>query len=119
MSRPRKVYDYYRYGTVRATGTIRALSEQLSMSRTKLQGLARIGRSERFTGDAPEYLIFSHDIRVQYALYYREEIRAEGNIYEIAEKIGVKPQTVRWYGSPTGQKSGNHALVRIDEEEII
>lgn len=123
MSRPKKIYHYYRYGNRRATGTIPELSKQLLMSKSKLAHLAGLGRSETLTADVrkglvPEYLKLSHEIHAIYALYDGEQIEAEGSIGEIAEETGLKRQTIRWYGTPVGQKRGNKALVRIDEEEI-
>ena len=39
-----------------------------------------------------------------YALYKGEELLATGAIIQIAYKLGVKPRTIKFYGTPTYQK---------------
>lgn len=41
-----------------------------------------------------------------YALYKGEDLLADGTLREIAEKMGVKVETVRFYQMPTYQKRG-------------
>lgn len=53
-----------------------------------------------------------------YALYKGEEILADGTIKEIAEKMGIKEKSLRFYRTPTYQhraKNGKNrrALVRL------
>ena len=52
-----------------------------------------------------------------YALYEGERSIADGTIYQIAEVTGLKPATLKWYGTPSGQKKGNMALVKIEEDD--
>lgn len=37
----------------------------------------------------------------EYALYKGEELLSTGTIYEIAEEMNIKPETVRFYGTKT------------------
>lgn len=39
-----------------------------------------------------------------YAAYRGDELVAIGTVEELAEILGVKPRTVRWYATPTGKK---------------
>lgn len=57
----------------------------------------------------------------EYALYKGDQIIAVGTANQIAEEIGVKPETVYYYKSPSYQRrvSGKNGrvLVDIDEDE--
>ena len=57
----------------------------------------------------------------EYALYKGETMLAIGTVNEIADEIGVKPETVHFYSSPTYQKRGSgknrKVLVALDESE--
>ena len=37
----------------------------------------------------------------EYAMYKGEECLAIGNVYELAEVLNVKVDTIRWYSTPT------------------
>ena len=58
----------------------------------------------------------------EYALYSGDEFIAIGTIEEIAERMGVKPDTVRWYTTPTAERRRSRherkkwEIVRLDEE---
>lgn len=41
----------------------------------------------------------------EYALYRGEQLVATGTVHEIADKLGVKVQTVRKYGTPSYKRS--------------
>lgn len=57
----------------------------------------------------------------EYALYKGEEMLAVGTIKEIAEQLGIAPDTVRYYSMPAyfkkcnGKMSNRRVLVKIDE----
>lgn len=54
-----------------------------------------------------------------YAVWRGEECIAIGTAQELAERFGVKPETVRWWASPTAHrradesKKGHKVAVRI------
>ena len=52
-----------------------------------------------------------------YALYEGDRSICDGTIYQIAEMTGLKPATLKWYGTPSGQRKGNMALVKIEEDD--
>ena len=52
-----------------------------------------------------------------YALYEGERSIADGTIYQIAACTGLKPATLKWYGTPSGQRKGNMALIKIEEDD--
>jgi predicted transcriptional regulator len=55
-----------------------------------------------------------------YELYKGYELLASGTIAEIAEKLGVTQETVRFYGTPTHQrrvKENGRMLMRVDRDE--
>lgn len=39
-----------------------------------------------------------------YAAYRGDELVAIGTVEELAEVLGVKPRTVRWYATPSAKK---------------
>lgn len=52
--------------------------------------------------------------KVEYALYKGEDIIAIGTKKEIAEQLGIKEDTVRFYGTPTWKKrnkGSNHKIL--------
>ena len=54
-----------------------------------------------------------------YALYKGDELLGIGTILEIANKLGLKPCTVRFYSSPTYKKRNrgdNHKILFKVEE---
>lgn len=51
----------------------------------------------------------------EYALYKGEEIIAMGTKYEIAEKLGVSPNTVAFYRSPTYARRTSESGRRLVE----
>lgn len=56
-----------------------------------------------------------------YAVWRGDECLAVGTIPELAEKFGVKPETVKWWASPTAHKranSGKHTRGRKVAERI-
>src|SRR5699024_3836260 len=54
-----------------------------------------------------------------YALYEGDRSICDGTIYQIAEMTGLKPATLKWYGTPSGQRKGNMALVKIEEDDAM
>lgn len=55
----------------------------------------------------------------EYALYKGDELLVVGTINELAEELGVKPRTVRYYGYPgykrrTSEKA--RRLVKLEED---
>lgn len=50
-----------------------------------------------------------------YALYEGDRSICDGTIYQIAEVTGLKPATLKWYGTPSAQRKGNMALIKIEE----
>jgi len=54
----------------------------------------------------------------EYALYKGEEIIATGTVKEIAEKLNIKPDTVRFYGYPAYAKRRVNQDTRRDLVEI-
>lgn len=55
--------------------------------------------------------------RKEYALYRGEDLVAMGTVSELSEELGVKPQTVLFYGTPSYLNRTNELksrrLVRI------
>lgn len=55
----------------------------------------------------------------KYELYKGYELLAIGTVNEIAREIGVKPATVRFYGSPVYQRrvkgENTRMLMEVDE----
>lgn len=47
-----------------------------------------------------------------YALYEGERLVTDGTLKEIAAYTGLKPATLKWYGTPSGQRKENVALVK-------
>lgn len=41
---------------------------------------------------------------VKYAVYKGEELLAIGTSYQLAEKLNVKRETVKWWASPTNRR---------------
>lgn len=60
--------------------------------------------------------------KMLYALYKGDEFLDIGTKYELAEMLGVKPETITFYASPTYQKRTKDGYVaeRIgyDDDEI-
>lgn len=62
-----------------------------------------------------------------YAMYKGEECIAIGNVYELAEVLNVKVDTIRWYSTPTYKRrlekknkkriENRRVLVELEEEE--
>ena len=52
-----------------------------------------------------------------YALYEGDRSICDGTIYQIAEMTGLKPATLKWYGTPSGQRKGNMALIKLEEDD--
>lgn len=50
-----------------------------------------------------------------YALYKGDQLLATGTIIQIAYKMGVKPRTIKFYGTPTWKKR----MKRKDCRELI
>ncbi|MBR3318708.1 MAG: hypothetical protein IKG21_12900 [Atopobiaceae bacterium] len=54
-----------------------------------------------------------------YALYKGDRLLGVGTKRELAERLGVKPETVGWYATPTCERrneSGNRLVaVRVDD----
>lgn len=54
-----------------------------------------------------------------YELYKGYELLATGTVNEIAHEVGVKPATVRFYGSPAHQRrvkgENTRMLMEVDE----
>lgn len=116
-------YRYYRHGNARMEGTLRELGSILGKTPSEMQTLVRYGKKGNLNGmlkagKMPEHVeMIRHNIP-EYALYAGEEILADGTMDEIAEVTGLKRNTVRWYGTPSGQARGQRVLVRIDEEIV-
>ena len=54
---------------------------------------------------------------VRYALWRGDELLMIGTAFEIAEKLVIKPKTVRWLASPAAKRrdNGKHMVAeRID-----
>ena len=43
----------------------------------------------------------------QYALYRGDDLLGIGTAVELAELIGVKEDTIKWYATPSARKRGN------------
>lgn len=52
-----------------------------------------------------------------YALYDGEFLITDGTLKEIAAYTGLMPGTVKWYGTPSGQRKGNMALIKLEEDD--
>ncbi|MBM7607552.1 DNA-binding CsgD family transcriptional regulator [Lysinibacillus composti] len=48
-----------------------------------------------------------------YFLYHGEEIRAEGTIAQIAEKLNLSQKTIRFYSRPSARKYSKNVLVKV------
>ncbi|MDM5333415.1 hypothetical protein QUF56_09270 [Ureibacillus composti] len=48
-----------------------------------------------------------------YFLYQGEEIRAEGTITQIADKLNLSPKTIRFYARPSARKYSKNILVKV------
>lgn len=55
--------------------------------------------------------------RKVYALYHGDEFVDLGTIVEIANRQGVKPNTIKFYATPSGQRKRNWALIKIEDDE--
>lgn len=61
----------------------------------------------------------------EYALYKGDEIIGIGTAKELAEKLGIKPETIRWYATPSQKKrvaaaadpENQMIAVKIDEKD--
>lgn len=61
----------------------------------------------------------------EYALYKGEDIIGIGTAKELAEKLGIKPETIRFYATPTQKRRAAAAAdpenqmiaVKIDEND--
>lgn len=53
----------------------------------------------------------------EYALYKGDKLLAVGTRKEIAEQMGIKPETVTFYGTPSGAKRSKNGRVVIPLEE--
>lgn len=55
-----------------------------------------------------------------YALYKGERLLADGTIHEIAEKMGVQVESIRFYKTPTYQRrvkgENRRVVVCLDDE---
>ena len=45
--------------------------------------------------------------RTRYAIYRGDVLLAVGTADEIAEKLGIKPKTVRWASTPSAKRRDN------------
>lgn len=54
-----------------------------------------------------------------YALYDGERLVTDGTLKEIAGYTGLKPGTVKWYGTPSGRNKGNMILIKIEEDDDV
>lgn len=58
---------------------------------------------------------------IEYALYKGDELLAIGTVVEIAEKLGIKTNTVYHYGTPSYKKksskskNGYRVLIKLEE----
>lgn len=50
-------------------------------------------------------------MKKQYVLYKGDDIVAMGTAEEIAEELGIKPDTVKWYSYPSAQRGNIIAVV--------
>lgn len=50
-------------------------------------------------------------MKKQYAVYRGDDLLAIGTAEEIAEKLGIKKETVYFYASPTHKKRGKPTVV--------
>lgn len=58
--------------------------------------------------------------RKEYALYRGEEILCIGTVDEIAEKQGIRPETIYFYTTPAHQKrraNSKNAMIAIEIED--
>lgn len=115
-------YQYYRHGNARMAGTLRELGNILGKTTSEMQTLVRYGeRSDLVSmwkaGKMPEHVEEIPQEPTEYVLYDGEDIASIGTMEEIAEEIGVKKETVKWYGTPSGQARGDRALVKMDDDE--
>lgn len=57
--------------------------------------------------------------RAVYVLYCGDEVVDIGTAEEIAERRGIKPETVRWYATGSAKRRHGHGMiavrVRVDE----
>ena len=53
----------------------------------------------------------------EYVLYDGDDIESIGTLDDIVEETGLKRETVRWYGTPSGVKRGNRVLVKMEDDE--
>ena len=85
--------------------------------RHKLEKHFNLSVEELLEGDLPE----REEPIIEYALYRGEEVLAIGTKNEIARTLGIKPETVLFYGTPSYRKrrktDDRRILIRLDEEE--
>ncbi|GAB3065420.1 hypothetical protein ACFOU0_12310 [Salinicoccus sesuvii] len=122
MGRPRKVYDYYRYNTYQHTGTVAELSQKVGLAAKTFDRMPRLKPNEKLDPEVGKHhLVYVNSIKAsesEYALYKGEDLIAMGTMTEIAEVLGIKRESLRWYQTPAAQKRGHKAvLVPLDDDE--
>lgn len=126
MPRHPKLYKYYKHGNYRGDGTLKELASLLGKTKGEMNTLVQRGYSKSLRNGwvASKITEYVEEIPIdqpEYVLYDGDDIESIGTMDEIAEETGLKRETVRWYGTPSGQARGNRALVKMedDEEDII
>lgn len=122
MPRLPKSYKYYRHGNERAEGTLKELESKLDKTPGELNTLVRRGESKALykklkRGLVPEHLEEIPTDQPEYVLYDGDDISSIGTLDEIAMETCLKRETVRWYGTPSGQARGKKVLVKMDDDE--
>ncbi|NIL77147.1 hypothetical protein RhoFasB10_03288 [Rhodococcus sp. B10] len=62
---------------------------------------------------------------LEVAVYDADSLVAVGKVDDVAEELGVKPETIRWYLAPTYQRrlskrktlTKSRVVVRLDEDD--
>lgn len=58
---------------------------------------------------------------VLFGVYVDDQFQFEGTAEEVSKRLGVKLETVKWYGTPTGmkrqfkRKNPKREIVKLDE----
>lgn len=122
MPRMPKFYKYYRHGNYRMQGTLKELESKLGKTPGELNTLVRRGESadlhkKLLQGRMPEHLEEIPIEEPEYVLYDGDDIESIGTMDEIAEETGLKRETIRWYGTPSGHARGDRVLVKMEEDE--
>ncbi|WP_411842142.1 hypothetical protein [Salinicoccus sp. HZC-1] len=122
MPRHPKQYKYFRHGNYRGEGTLKELASFIGKTKGEMNTLVRRGhmkslRNRHTASKVYEYVEEIVTDPAEYILYDGDDFAAIGTLDEIAEETGLKRETIRWYGTPSGQKRGNRALVKMDDDE--